>query len=357
MSFLSSRATSGPTRQPRLARRWPSAPSAPTSSRSMWWSAAPGYAVDDLVVDVLMGSLPDTLYHRGGGTRRGARRLDPPVRRDAEHTGNWKLIDQVATAPDDRLKVLVDGAPRVPRLAGARWSDSGSTARTASSVARVRPRPRPARCHGCRSRSRPCSTRRPTGCRDLARHGHQARLGTARAQRQRATGRPPGRPGIRPSEVARLGYLTGIIATVLGRDRVYEHRQHQVWDYLPVPLRPGQNRAARRGGARRPSPAWSRAPPPDTPVAARSSTCCTRVEPIPLPRASSRPRASELECVLSRERSVRRPGRATVIDPATGRCARRREIRCRAPGSRCRRGLRRIPRTRRSSLHRRRPRW
>ena len=175
-----------------------------------------GYAVDDLVVDVRSGSLPDTLITAAealDGVRVDSIR---PFAGMLDTHRELELIDQVATAPDDRLRC----SSTVPRgccgSAGARWSGSGRTARTAWSAAPVRPRPKPVTCRGCRSKKPTVLDEEadwvPQIWRDMGTKLAAAPLG--HSGNVLVLGRPGG-PDFRPSEVARLGYLTGIIATVL----------------------------------------------------------------------------------------------------------------------------------------------
>ncbi|SNS31369.1 ACT domain-containing protein [Rhodococcoides kyotonense] len=176
-----------------------------------------GYAVDDLVVDVAPGSLPDTLI-------TAAENLDD-VRVDSirPYTGvldthrELELIDSVAAANDDRLQVLVDGAPRVLRVG---WSvvvatgDRGSFRVVGSSGAPEThatdmpwmPLRHPAALDGDAEWV-------PQVWRDMDTKIAAAPLGSTGTVLM--LGRPGG-PDFRPSEVARLGYLAGIVATVLG---------------------------------------------------------------------------------------------------------------------------------------------
>ncbi len=179
---------------------------------------AAGYAIDDLVVDLAPGAMPDMLI-------TAAEKLTG-VRVDAirPHTGlleahrELELIDHIAAAETrpNRLQVLVDEAPRVlrvgwclvvtldesgmQRVAGGR----GAPETDATSVPWL-----------------PIDSARtldgtaawiPQVWRDMDTTLAAAPLGAPDTAVM--LGRPGG-PGFRPSEVARLGYLAGIVATIL----------------------------------------------------------------------------------------------------------------------------------------------
>ena len=177
-----------------------------------------GYAIDDLVIELPLGAMPDTLI-------TAAESL-PGVRVDSvrPHTGlleahrELELLDHVAAAGDNasRLQVLVDEAPRVLRVS---WCTVLRSSERRATAPRRQPgllrRPRRIRRRGCRSSMPRRWTVPPTGCR------RRGATWTPRWSR-RPLGDPHtavvlGRPGpeFRPSEVARLGYLAGIVATML----------------------------------------------------------------------------------------------------------------------------------------------
>lgn len=176
-----------------------------------------GFAIDDLVVDVEPGALPDTLIT--------AAEALPEVRVDSirPYTGmldthrELELIDQIATAPDDRLQVLADGAPRVLRVGWAvvaaigphgayRVVGSSGAPETHATEAPWMPLEKAVALSGE-------ATWIPQVWRDMNTTLVAAPLGLS--GRVLMLGRPGG-PEFRPSEVARLGYLAGIVATVLG---------------------------------------------------------------------------------------------------------------------------------------------
>ncbi|MBY4012203.1 amino acid-binding protein [Rhodococcus fascians] len=175
-----------------------------------------GYAVDDLVVDVAPGSLPDTLITAAENL------TDVRVDSIRPYTGvldthrELELIDRVAAASDDRLQVLVDGAPRVLRVG---WSTVVAT--NAHGPFRLVGSPGAPETHAAELPWFPLTCPAaldsdadwvPQVWRDMDTKIAAAPLGTTGTVLM--LGRPGG-PEFRPSEVARLGYLAGIVATVL----------------------------------------------------------------------------------------------------------------------------------------------
>ncbi|WP_028476415.1 amino acid-binding protein [Nocardia sp. CNY236] len=176
-----------------------------------------GYAVDDLVVDVPSNALPDTLITACESI--GDVRVDSirPYSGILDTPRELELIDQVATARDDRLQVLVDGVPRVLRVGWSTIIDIGphgiyrvvgsvSAPQTQAATAPWMPLEKPTALD-------PDADWVPAIWRDMDTRLAAAPLGGT--GRVLLLGRPGG-PDFRPSEVARLGYLGGIVATVLG---------------------------------------------------------------------------------------------------------------------------------------------
>lgn len=175
-----------------------------------------GYAVDDIVVDLPPGSLPDTLITAAeqvkgvlvDSLRPHAGVLDTHL--------ELELIDLVAGArKKERLQVLVDNAPRVLRASWAlivsqpagdilRLYGSSGAPETPLTKASWLPLPR-AQVLDAESKELPKPWREM-----------DTRLAAAPILGSKALllGRVGG-PDFRPSEVARLGYLTGIISTVI----------------------------------------------------------------------------------------------------------------------------------------------
>ncbi|MGD9618616.1 MAG: amino acid-binding protein [Mycolicibacterium sp.] len=177
-----------------------------------------GYAVDDLVVDLPAGAMPDMLI-------TAAEKLHGVyVDSIRPHTGlleahrELELIDHVAAAvgTPERLQVLVDEAPRVLRVGWctvARLTEAGTRRVVGSAGA--------PETQAAITPWLPISYAEaldatadwvPQVWRDMNTTLAAAPLGDARTAM--VLGRPGG-PEFRPSEVARLGYLAGIIATIL----------------------------------------------------------------------------------------------------------------------------------------------
>jgi len=179
---------------------------------------AAGYAVDDLVVELPAGAMPDTLI-------TAAERISGVyVDSVRPHTGlleahrELELIDHVAAADGKhkQLQVLVDEAPLVLRVGWctvAKLTESG-----------------PERIVGSRGAPETQAAETPWLPLDHAEALDGAADWVPQVWRDMDTtlaaaplGDPhtamvlgrPGGPEFRPSEVARLGYLAGIIATIL----------------------------------------------------------------------------------------------------------------------------------------------
>lgn len=179
----------------------------------------PGLAIDDLVVDLPPGAMPDLLI-------TAAEALDG-VRVDSirPHTGlldahrELELIDHIAAGRDrlGKLRVLADEAPRVLRVGWCtvvclqnhgfeRIVGSPSAPETVPESAPWLPLEHAAALDGAADWV-------PQIWRSMDTTLAAAPLGSP--QCAVVLGRSGG-PQFRPSEVARLGYLAGIVATILG---------------------------------------------------------------------------------------------------------------------------------------------
>ena len=177
-----------------------------------------GYAVDDLVVDLPPGAMPDMLI-------TAAEKLNG-VRVDSirPHTGlleahrELELIDHIAAAErkPKKLQVLADEAPKVLRVGWCtvvrlaesgleRVVGSGGAPETEADTAPWLPLGRAESLDDSADWI-------PQVWRDMDTTLAAAPLGNHRTAVM--LGRPGG-PLFRPSEVARLGYLAGIVATII----------------------------------------------------------------------------------------------------------------------------------------------
>ena len=176
-----------------------------------------GYAIDDLVIELPLGAMPDILIT--------AAEALPGVRVDSvrPHTGlleahrELELLDHVAAAggKQSKLQVLVEQAPRVLRVS---WctvlrSCDGELQRLAASPGAPETRAVSAPWLPIEQAARLDGTAEwvPQAWRDMDITMIAAPLGDPH------TAVVLGRlgPEFRPSEVARLGYLAGIVATML----------------------------------------------------------------------------------------------------------------------------------------------
>lgn len=177
-----------------------------------------GYAVDDLVVELPAGTMPDMLI-------TAAEKIKG-VYVDAvrPHTGlleahrELELIDHIAAAGGrtDKLQVLADEAPRVLRVG---WTTVVRLA--ASGPERIVGSPGAPETQAAETPWLPLDHAEaldgdaewvPRVWRDMSTTLAAAPLGDPHTAV--VLGRPGG-PHFRPSEVARLGYLAGIVATIL----------------------------------------------------------------------------------------------------------------------------------------------
>jgi hypothetical protein len=176
-----------------------------------------GYAVDDLVVDIAPGSLPDgliTAAEKLKGVRVDSIR---PYAGVLDTHRELELVDQVATSDDERLQVLVDNTPRVLRVSWAMVITSGGNGgvlqlfgssgapETPLTTADWLPLDRARQLDGSAAWV-------PDVWQDMDTRLAAAPLGGG--EKAILLGRIGG-PDFRPSEVARLGYLAGIVSTVL----------------------------------------------------------------------------------------------------------------------------------------------
>jgi hypothetical protein len=177
-----------------------------------------GYAVDDLVVELPPGAMPDALI-------TAAEKLQGVyVDSIRPHTGlleahrELELIDHVAAArgAQQRLQVLVDEAPRVLRVGWClilRSADGAPQLVVGSSgTPETQPTGTPWLPLERAEALDATADWVPQVWRDMDTTLAAAPLGDHHTAV--VLGRPGG-PDFRPSEVARLGYLSGIIATIL----------------------------------------------------------------------------------------------------------------------------------------------
>ncbi|MBW0019496.1 MAG: amino acid-binding protein [Mycobacterium sp.] len=177
-----------------------------------------GHAIDDLVIELPPGAMPDTLI-TAAESLNGVR-----VDSVRPHTGlleahrELELLDHIAAAAGNeaKLQVLADEAPKVLRVSWctvSRWTEAGlrrvagspGAPETLADSAPWLPIERATVLDGDAEWV-------PQSWRDMDTTMVAAPLGDHHTAV--VLGRPGG-PEFRPSEVARLGYLAGIVATML----------------------------------------------------------------------------------------------------------------------------------------------
>ncbi len=179
-----------------------------------------GYAVDDIVVDLPASALPDTLITAAENVDDVRVESLRPFSDVLDTHQELELIDVVATAETDRLQVLVDLAPRVLRASWAMivarpgvdvLTLFGSSGAPETPLERADWLPLTAATSFAGDLDWA-----PQIWLDMDTTLVAAPLGDG--SKALMLGRTGG-PEFRPSEVARLGYLTGIISTVIDHRR------------------------------------------------------------------------------------------------------------------------------------------
>lgn len=178
----------------------------------------PEYAIDDLVVELPAGSMPDMLI-------TAAEKLNGVyVDTIRPHTGlleahrELELIDHIAAAPTraDKLQVLVDEAPRVLRVGWCTVVRRGESGPERIAGSQGAPETRAAELPWLPLERATALDGTADWVPELWREMDTTLAAAPLGDPNVAVvlGRPGG-PGFRPSEVARLGYLAGIVATIL----------------------------------------------------------------------------------------------------------------------------------------------
>ncbi|GAC1445366.1 MAG: amino acid-binding protein [Mycobacteriales bacterium] len=168
----------------------------------------PDGAVDDLLVELPPGALVDRLITAAQSVPGVLVESLRPYTGAADLHGDLELVDALAAAPQDALRVLVDHAPGVFRAGWALLVTGGSVLRGSRGAPELAAVSVPAL-----GRARSIETEEPWVPRPWQ------LLGTSLAAAPVSTGTVvllgrPGGPTFRGSEVLRLGHLAGLAATV-----------------------------------------------------------------------------------------------------------------------------------------------
>lgn len=185
-----------------------------------------GVAVDDLVVDLPSARPPDVLITAAESVRDVTVESVRPFFGPLDTARELELVEAVAADPDHGIGLLADAVPRIFRSAwalvveastGDVWADGGTHVhRVAASAAapETEAETLPWLPLAKATVLDPVGEHTvPSAWTDLDTELAAAPLG--RADRALVLGRPGG-PGFRPSELARLSHLAGIIATMTG---------------------------------------------------------------------------------------------------------------------------------------------
>ena len=181
---------------------------------------AGGTAVDDLVVDLAAHRPPDVLITAAESVTGVVVESVRPFAGALDTTRELELVEAVAAAPDDGLALLVDGVPRIFRSGWALIAEStgeGKGVRRVASSSAAPETEADALTWLPLARATVLDPwgdhREPAAWTDLDTELAAAPLG--RPDRALVVGRPGG-PAFRPSEVARLSHLAGVVATITG---------------------------------------------------------------------------------------------------------------------------------------------
>ncbi|MGV0741992.1 amino acid-binding protein [Mycolicibacterium sp. XJ870] len=177
-----------------------------------------GYAIDDLVVELPAGSMPDTLITAAENLSGVYVDSIRPHIGLLEAHRELELIDHIAAAGTRavRLQVLAEEAPRVLRVGWCtvvrstgngveRLAGSHGAPETKAETAPWLPLEAATALDGAAAWVPQVWRDMDTTLAAAPLGGHDTAVVLGR----------PGGPGFRPSEVARLGYLAGIVATIL----------------------------------------------------------------------------------------------------------------------------------------------
>lgn len=175
-----------------------------------------GYAVDDIVVQMPNGGLPDTLITAAEALDETFVDAIRPFTGSLDTHQELALIDAVAAAHENRMQVLADGLPRALQVHWAAVVDGANGSATPLAASSGTPETWPTEPFGPHTNTPVALDPEADWLPESWRHGDTQLAGAPLG----ATGRVlllgrNGGPQFRPAEIARLGYFSGILATIL----------------------------------------------------------------------------------------------------------------------------------------------
>lgn len=173
-----------------------------------------GTAVDDIVVDVPSGTMPDVLITAAEGLQGVGVEGLRPFGGILDAGRELELVDTVTSSGRQAYEVLAERVPTALRVGWAlvlELRDGAAAVLAAGSSAPGSPATLPAELCADAPAHTLDADRAPAEWTSMDTALAVAPLGVGRCL---VVGRPGG-PDFRPSEIARLGYFTGILTTVL----------------------------------------------------------------------------------------------------------------------------------------------
>ncbi|GLZ47901.1 amino acid-binding protein [Actinomycetospora sp. NBRC 106375] len=179
-----------------------------------------GSAVDDLVVDMPSSRPPDVLITAAEAVHGVIVESVRPFAGALDTTRELELVEAVAAHPEEGVRLLAEGVPGLFRSA---WALVTETTGEGQGVRRVASSPAAPETEAAELSWLPLDKATvldpigghtvPEAWTDLDTELAAAPVG--RPERALVVGRPGG-PAFRPSELARLSHLCGIVATIVG---------------------------------------------------------------------------------------------------------------------------------------------
>lgn len=179
-----------------------------------------GSAVDDLVVDMPSSRLPDVLITAAEAVDGVVVESVRPFAGALDTTRELELVEAITARPDEGLTRLAEGVPRLFRSAWALITESTGEGRRVRRVASSAAAPETEAAELPWLPLDKATVLDPQAGQTVpdawtALDTELAAAPLGRPERAVVVGRPGG-PAFRPSELARLSHLAGIVATITG---------------------------------------------------------------------------------------------------------------------------------------------